>query len=168
MQLRAIDKARYQRHLRIVFAGVVAVMVIVTLAASTAFIRFFSSPEASHFMHNLAGVAVAAGVAVYILTRLRKHPFLQEVVYIWDLKQQLNRIYRKQRKVEAALEQNDVDAMHIMNFQYQGSLQLYAMDDNTITIDDLQVKFQALKSRMQKAGLDASRIQYEAELLDRF
>ncbi|MBC8211007.1 MAG: DUF3087 family protein [Gammaproteobacteria bacterium] len=168
MQLRSIDKARYQRHLRIVFAGIVAVMVIVTLAASTAFIRFFSSPEASHFMHNLAGVAVAAGVAVYILTRLRKQPFLQEVVYIWDLKQQLNRIYRKQRKVEAALEANDVDAMQIMNFQYQGSLQLYAMDDNTITIDDLQLKFQALKSRMQKAGLDASRIQYEAELLDRF
>ena len=117
MQLQAIDKARYQRHLRIVFAGIVALLVIITLAASTAFIRFFSTPEASHFMHNLAGVGVAAGIVVFILTRLRNHPFLQEVVYIWDLKQQLNRIYRKQRKVEAALEQNDVEAMHIMNFQ---------------------------------------------------
>ena len=119
-------------------------------------------------MHNLAGVVVAAGIVVFILTRLRNHPFLQEVVYIWDLKQQLNRIYRKQRKVEGALEQNDVDAMHIMNFQYQGSMQLYEMDDNTITIDDLQVKFLALKNRMQQAGLDASRVQYEPELLDRF
>jgi hypothetical protein len=30
------------------------------------------------------------------------------------------------------------------------------------------VKFLALKNRMQQAGLDASRIQYEPKLLDRF
>ena len=73
-----------------------------------------------------------------------------EVVYVWDLKQQLNKIRRKQRKIEAAIENNDKDAMIIMNFMLHGSKQLYELDDNTITMDDLLIKIQVHNERMEK------------------
>ena len=168
MQLREIDKTRYRKHLRVVFAGIVAALLIITLGASTLFIYFFSSPEASHFLHNLAGVAAAAAIVIFVLNKLRQHPFMFEVVYVWDLKQQLNRIYRKQHKIEAAVEDNDHDAMIIMNFMYRGSKQLYELDDNTITMGGLLSKISVLDKRMEAAGLSLSTDSYYPDMLDRF
>jgi Protein of unknown function (DUF3087) len=168
MQLREINKTRYRKHLRIVFAGIAAALLIITVATSTLFIYFFSSPEASHFFHNLAGVATAAAMVIFVLNKVRQHPFMFEVVYVWDLKQQLNRIYRKQHKIEVLVEDNDHDAMIIMNFMYRGSKQLYELDDNTITMEALLSKIRILDKRMEAAGLSLSTESYFPVMLDRF
>lgn len=168
MQLIEIDKTRYRKHLNIVFAGIVIALVTITLLTSTLYIQLLSTPEASHFFHNLAGVATAAGIVIYVLNKLRSHPFMTEVVYVWDLKQQLNRIYRKQRKIEAAVENDDHDAMIILNFQYRGSKQLYELDDNTITMQGLVSKIAVLDERMQAAGLSTSTDEFDPAMLDRF
>ena len=145
-----------------------AVLIIIALSTSALLIYFFSNPESSHFMHNLAGVVIAAAFVGFLLTKLRQHPFMFEVVYVWDLKQQLNRIHRKQRKIEGAVEEGDHDAMIIMNYLYRGSKQLYLLDDNTITMEDLAIKIQALDSRMEAAGLSLSTDSYDPSMLDRF
>ena len=168
MQLIEIDKTRYRKHLRIVFAGIVVALLSITLVASTLFIYFFSIPEASHFFHNLAGVFTAAAFVIFLLNKLRYHPYMFEVVYVWDLKQQLNRIYRKQHKIEVLVEENDRDAMIIMNFMYRGSKQLYQLDDNTITMGGLLGKIRLLDERIKAAGLDISKDSYNADMLDRF
>jgi len=168
MQLKEIDKTRYRRHLNVVFAGIAVGLIILTLGASTLYIHLLSSPQESHFFHNLAGVVTAAAIVVYLLNKLRSHPFMHEVVYVWDLKQQLNRIHRKQRKIEAAVENNDHDAMIILNFQYRGSKQLYELDDNTITLDNLLDRLRVLEKRMETAGLYTSTDAYEPSMLEKY
>jgi hypothetical protein len=86
MQLREIDKTRYRKHLRMVFAGIAVALLIIALSFSTLIIHLFSSPDVSHFWHNIAGVAVAAVIVAYGLNKIRPHPFMTEVVYVWDLK----------------------------------------------------------------------------------
>ncbi|MDH5368533.1 MAG: DUF3087 domain-containing protein [Gammaproteobacteria bacterium] len=168
MQLREIDKVRYSKHYRIVFAGIAFVLLIIAPATSALFISLFSNPEDSYFFHNLAGVVVGVAIVAFSLTKFRQHPYLYEVVYVWDLKQQLNRIHRKQRKIEAAIENNDNDAMIIMNFMLRGSKQLYELDDNTITMEDLLRKIQLHDERMQAAGLSSSTDSYNPAMLERF
>ena len=168
MQLKQIDKARYRKHLNIVFAGIVIALVIIALGSSTLYIHYLSTPEEPHFVHNLAGVITAVIIVIYSLNKLRTHPFMYEVVYVWDLKQELNRIHRKQRKIEAAVEKDDHDAMIILNFQYRGSKQLYELDDNTITIDSLLSRIKVLERRMQAAGLSTSTDAYQPSMLERF
>jgi len=168
MRLRKIDKTRYRKHLKVVFAGMIAALVVLSLSLSTLFIYLFSTPEEQHFWFNLEGVVAAAFIIVIVLIKLRSHPFMTEAVYVWDLKQQLNRIYRKQHKVEAAVENNDHDAMIIMNFMYRGSKQLYELDDNTITMTALNSRISVLDKRMQAAGLSLSTDSYEPAMLDRF
>ena len=168
MQLREIDKTRYGKHLRLVFAGIAVALLIIALSFSTLIIHLFSTPDVSHFWHNLAGVVVAAVIVAYVLNKIRHHPFMTEVVYVWDLKQQLNRIYRKQRKIEEVLENSDHDAMIIMNFMYRGSKQLYLLDDNTITMEDLQIKIQVLDKRMLDAGISTSTDAYSPAMLERY
>jgi len=168
MQLKKVNKARYRKHLKIVFVAIVFFLIVIALSTSTIFIYLFSNPQDSHFAYNLAGVIVAAVIVVMLLIKLRQHPYMLEVVYVWDLKQQLNRIYRKQRKIEALLENNDPDAMIVMNFQYRGSKQLYELDDNTITMDGLNIKIELLAKRMKTAGLSLSTDSYNPTLLEQF
>lgn len=168
MHLENIDKARYHRHLRLTFTGIAIALAVLALAISSFLIAVFSSPGASNFWFNLVGVAFAAVIVVVILSRLRHHPFLTEVAYVWDLKQLLNRIYRKQRKIEQFADQGDVEAMKVLNFQYRGSKQLYELDDNTITIDGLMLKLRRLEDRMREAGVDISTDNFDPQWLDKF
>jgi hypothetical protein len=55
-----------------------------------------------------------------------------------------------------------------MNYLYRGSKQLYLLDDNTITMEDLDIKLQVLDSRMESAGLSISTDLYDPSMLDRF
>lgn len=168
MRLRAIDKNRYSKHYKMVFGAIVLALIVFSLSTSALLIRFFSTPEASHFVQNLAGVIVAALLVSYGVYRFRYHPFMDEVIYVWNLKQQLNRIYRKQRKIEPLVDENNLDAMVIMNYFYQGSKQLYELDDNTITLDNLAIKFNHLNNRLEQTGLKLTTEEYAPDMLDRF
>jgi len=168
MQLRQIDKNRYRKHYKIVFAAIVIALIVISLVSSTLLINWFSSADESHFILNLVGVVVAALVVSYAVYNFRDHPFMNEVVYVWNLKQQLNKIYRKQHKIEPLIEDNNVDAMVIMNYMYQGSKQLYELDDNTITMTDLAIKARHLNTKLDENSLKLTTDDYHPDMLDQF
>ena len=168
MKLRTINKNRYSKHYKMVFGAIVLALIVISLSTSALLIRVFNTPAASNFVLNLVGVVVAALLVSYGVYRFRHHPFMGEVVYVWNLKKQLNRIYRKQRKIEPLIDEQDRDAMVIMNYFYQGSNQLYELDDNTITLDDLAIKFDHLNDRLEQAGLKLTTDEYNPGMLDQF
>lgn len=168
MKLREIDKKRYSKHYKIVFAAITAELCVVSILCSTLLIRWLSTPDESHLMLNAFGVAFAALIASYALYRFKDHSFMDELVYVWNLKKQLNYIQRKQRKIEPLVEDNHADAMVVMNFMYQGSMQLYKLDDNTITLHDLAIKAEHLNTKIKENGLTLSTDDYRAELLNQF
>ena len=168
MRLQEIDKSKYRQRFRVVFIAIVLVLTVVALGTSTLLIAVFGTPGESHFWLNLAGVVVGAAVVVLTLMRLRQHPYLREVAYVWDLKQALNQIYRRQRKIEPLAETNDPDAIATMYFFYRGSQQLYELDDNTITMDSIALKLRALEHRIEALGITVTTDTYRAELLERF
>ena len=168
MRLKEIDKRLYRNHLRVVFVGMALALIVISISTSALLIYLFSRPEVTHFLHNLAGVAIAGIIVFVVLNKIRQHPYMVEVVYVWDLKQQLNRINRKLRKIEVAAESNDNDAMVIMNFLYRGSKQLYELDGNTITMGSLIKQINVLDQRMQDLGLSLSTSAYDPVMLDQF
>jgi hypothetical protein len=168
MHLEDIDKSRYRQRFRIVFVAIVVVLTTVSLGTSTLLIKLLGTPGESHFWLNLTGVVVGAAVVLLTLTRLRQNPYLREVVYVWDLKQQLNRIYRKQRRIEPFVEQNDPDAIAIMYFFYRGSTQLYELDDNTITMDTISLNLRALERRIEDLGINITTDSFHQGMLERF
>jgi hypothetical protein len=168
MKLRPIDKNRYRKHYKIVFAAIVIALIAISLGCSNLLINWLSSPDESHFTLNLAGFVIAVLSVAYTVYRLRDHPFMDEVVYVWNLKKQLNLIYRKQHKIEPLIEDNNVDAMVIMNYMYQGSKQLYELDDNTITMSDLAIKTSHLNTKLEEKELQLTTEDYYSGLLARF
>lgn len=168
MKLREIDKQRYSKHYKIVFAAIATALIIISIASSTLLIRWFSTPDETHLILNMTGVAFAGLLSAYALYHFRDHAFMEELVYVWKLKNQLNRIYRKQRKIEPLIEDNHVDAMIVMNYMYQGSKQLYELDDNSITLNNLTNKSERLSARIKENGLQLTTEDYHADLLGQF
>lgn len=168
MKLRQIDKNRYRKHYWIVFAAIAIALSVISLVSSTLLISWLSSTDESHFILNLVGVVVAVLLVLYAVYRFRDHPFMDEVVYVWNLKKQLNLIYRKQHKIEPLIEDNNVDAMVIMNYMYQGSKQLYELDDNTITMSDLAIKTRRLNTKLEEKELKLTTDDYYSGLLGQF
>ncbi|MCK6262736.1 DUF3087 domain-containing protein [Vibrio sp. ZSDE26] len=168
MQLQIIDKKVYRSRLNIVIVACIASLAVSSLAVSQTLIHFFPSETGSHFHWNLLGVVVSAITLVIVLTRLKTHPKMVEVAYVWDLKQSLNLIYRKSRKLLAAAEQGNEDAMLALHFSYEGSRQLWQLDDNTITMTSLNDAQSRLDGWVKDYNVTLDITRYHSDVLNAF
>ncbi|MEN0036994.1 MAG: DUF3087 domain-containing protein [Cellvibrio sp.] len=168
MQLIDIDKARYRKHLKIVFISCAVSLAVGSLALSQTLIAIFPNESGSHFHWNLLGVVVSAVTIGWLLNKYRKHDYMREVTYVWELKQALNKITRKIRKIEAAALEGDRNALLAMQFSYAGSRLVWQLDDNTLTLDALVIKQHELDRLAEKFHLTLSVDDYDEKILAAF
>lgn len=169
MKLQDIDKAKYDKHFKILFLGIVVFMLAIALASSSILIQLIGSPESgSNFMLNLIGVAISAFITGIALKRYKKHSFMHEVMYVWELKKQLNKIQRKKTKLEAAVDNGNENAMTALLYLYTGSKQLYELDNNTITMEELNNSLNQLKNTIEEKGYNIETDNYNSALLNEF
>jgi hypothetical protein len=165
MKLRTIDKARYRKNLNRLMFGCAAGLMIGALTLSTLLIALIGNGQVSHFYLNLTGVAVSGFIVTALLNHFKHHQLMTEVYYVWLLKKQLNLISRKLTKVELGVDNADMTAMIILNFYYQGSHQLWQLDDNTITMDTLKQKMTQLENRLTDNAYNVTTDDYSPALL---
>lgn len=168
MTLIDIDKTRYRRRLNQVLIGSALTLAVLSLLFSQILIAVFPDPSGSHFHWNALGVAVSAAIVGFALSHYRHHPYLKEVLYVWELKRALNRITRKLRKVEAAAKQGNIDAMLALQFNYAGSRQLWLLDDNTLIMDELAVKQSELDDLAERCNVTLNVADYQQSMLKQF
>lgn len=137
MQLIEIDPERYRKRLNKVIFACIGILTVGSLSISQLLILLMPSPDGSHFHWNLLGVIVIAATLLFILNKLKSHAYFHEVSYVWNLKQALNKINRRMKKIESSAQQGDSTAMQILHFSYAGSRQLWQLDNNTLTINHL-------------------------------
>ncbi|MBB1271917.1 MULTISPECIES: DUF3087 domain-containing protein [Psychromonas] len=137
MQLIEIDPERYRKRLNKVIFACIGILTVGSLGISQLLILLMPSPDGSHFHWNLLGVIVIAATLLFILNKLKSHAYFHEVSYVWNLKQALNKINRRMKKIESAAQQGEPIAMQILHFSYAGSRQLWQLDNNTLTINHL-------------------------------
>lgn len=150
MQLIEINPERYRQRLNKVIFATIGVLSIGSLAVSQLLILLFPSATGSHFHWNLSGVVFTTALLLFVLNKLKTHPFLYEVNYVWDLKKNLNHINRCMKKLETASQNGDKTAINILHFSYSGSRQLWELDNNTITINHLTSLENKLNELAQK------------------
>jgi len=167
LKLQTIDKALYRKRLNILIAINIAVLLITSLSVSNILIALLGSEvDGDNFWWNLlgviAGLAVMAGLFKILVTK----PFMGEINYVRQLKQEMNRIYRHSKVVQAGVEANNKSALIISYFNLQASKQVYELDNNTLTMDELNEKIRLLDERLEGLGLAISTSDYNAELLN--
>jgi len=168
MQLIEINKVRYRRHLNLVIAGCVCGLAIGSLAISQIFIAIFPDESGSHFNWNLLGVVITSLTIAWLLNKYRTHDFMTEVVYVWELKQALNKINRRMPKLKAAEREGNTNALLAIHYSYAGSRLLWNLDDNTIVMDELAIKQAQLDNLASKYNLTLNTDDYDESILKQF
>ncbi|MEO2268380.1 DUF3087 domain-containing protein [Pseudoalteromonas sp. YIC-656] len=165
MKLEQIDKDRYRKHLNVVIVACIVALIVGSLGIARVLIIAWPNESGSHFYWNLFGVIVTTVIIGFVLKRYQNHEFMTEVVYVWRLKQALNLITRKLAKVKAAAEQGNVMAFHTLQFNYSGCRQLWQLDDNTITMEELAIEQAKLDVLANKFNVVADAALYQPEFL---
>jgi hypothetical protein len=166
MKLQTIDKALYRKRLNIVLITSIAVLLIISLGVSNFLIAFFGSDvDGDNFWWNVTGVVVGAVVIAGLLKFMATKPFMAEINYVRSLKREMNRIYRSSKKLNIALEANDKNALIITYFNLQASKQVYELDNNTLTLDELNEKISLLDEKLSGLNMSITVADYRSELL---
>lgn len=168
MNLQTIDKARYRKHLNWVYFGGALGIILITVPLAALLVYFFGAQGKSNIWFDFSSAFVAAFIVLRVLSKNRRHHYLTEVAYVWELKQQLNLIQRKQKPIDEAAKKGDHNALIILNFQYRGSKQIYQLDDNVITLESLNLKIAGNDAMLNTAGLSNSTDLYEPNMLNSF
>ena len=168
LKLIEINKVRYRRHLNFVITGCVIGLTMGSLAISQTLIALFPDVSGSHFHWNLLGVVVTSVSIAGLLHKYRSHDFMIEVVYVWELKQTLNKINRKILKLKAAGLEGNANALLAMHYSYAGSRLLWQLDDNTIVMDELVIQQQELDKLAAKFNLTLNANDYDPSILKQF
>lgn len=168
MQLIKIDKTRYRKHLNIVIAGCATGLIIGSLSISQLLIALFPDASGSHFHWNLLGVISTSIIIAWLLNRYRKHNFMIEVVYVWELKQALNKINRKMLKLKPAAAEGNIDALLAIQYSYSGSRLLWGLDDNTIVMEELTIAQAELDKLAKQYQVNLDIDSYNDDILKQF
>jgi len=171
MKLLQIDKVRYRKHLNMASVVATAVLIVFALIYGQILIHFFAPADGNNFKLNLAGVILGVISLLVVFNLIRHHPYLTEVMYVWDLKQANNQIYRKLHKIKSALTASDntnIDAITILNYYYAASKQQYNLDNNTLTMDSLTADIAKLDNLIAEKNLTISVDDYHQDLLKQF
>jgi|TARA_R110001583_G_scaffold46863_2_gene146809 hypothetical protein len=166
MKLQTIDKVLYRKRLNIVLITSIAVLLIISLGVSNILIALFGSGvDGDNFWWNVAGVVAGAFVIAGLLKLVATKPFMAEINYVRSLKREMNRIYRSSKKLNIALEANDKNALIISYFNLQASKQVYQLDNNTLTMDELDEKIRLLDEKIDTLELSISVYDYYPGLI---
>ena len=166
MKLKTIDKALYRKRMNILIGVNLTVLMVTALSVSNILIHYFGGPDGSNFWLNVGGVVAAIAVMSLMFYTIKDKPFMEEINYVRGLKAELNRIYRKSAKLEKALEEKKEFAFIISYFNLQASKQIYQLDDNTLTLPELNEKIEALDKQIAEQGLEISIDDYRSSFLD--
>lgn len=188
MQLIDIDKARYRKHLNIVIVGFIASLLVLSLTFGSILISLFStvvdgavvqvaadamsdaakSETDTNFSYNLLGVVLALLANAAILHSVKSSEYFKEIYYVWQVKQLQNLIYRKLKKVKAAGKEGDETALIILTFYYQCQIQVYKLDDNTITLSSIEKHLQQVNEVISEKGLTINASQFDKKMITSF
>lgn len=170
MKFKEVDKALYRKRLNKVIAVFVVTFAILAVVFGSVLIALFGQPivdpeTQSNFKFNVAGVVLALLFMSMLMNQVKRHIFLQDIYYVWQLKQIHNRIYRKLVKIKKASEANDDNALIILAFYYRSLKQVYQLDDNTLTISKVNQDISDITHRLAEQNFDEVADKFDEKLL---
>ncbi|NMP31570.1 DUF3087 family protein [Thalassotalea sp. M1531] len=173
MNIQTINKSTYRKRLNHVSVGFVLVFALFALIFGSFFIWAFAEPitdpeTQSNFRYNLAGVVLALATMAMIANSIKRHKYLQEIYYVWQLKQLHNRIYRKLANIKAKQIEGDDNAKITLAFYYKTLKQVYELDNNTLTISNVNLEINKLQQHLGVEEFDVMAEQFDKKLLDSF
>lgn len=154
--------------------GFVGCLAVLALAFGSILIALFGSEgitesgSTGNFHLNVLGVIIAVIATAFIMNKVKNTPYFDEIMYVWQLKQTHNRIYRRLAKIKEKAARNDHNALLILAFYYTTQQQVFNLDNNTLTITSVQKSLNEVYEQATEMNLTLELDDFTVDLLNRY
>ncbi|CAK3280860.1 DUF3087 family protein [Vibrio cyclitrophicus 1F53] len=174
MKLQKINKEEYRKKMNLLLVSLVGSLAVFAIVFGTILIDLFGSGQSiagestGNFHLNVLGVILSVALNAFIASRVKGHDYFKEALYVWNLKQIHNQIYRKLKRIQPKAEQGDRDALTILYFYYTTQKQVYDLDNNTLTIKTVQQSLDNILELSEKWSIELDIEAFSKDLIAKF
>ncbi|MEZ8495046.1 DUF3087 family protein [Vibrio splendidus] len=174
MRLQKINKEEYRKKMNLLLVSLVGSLALFAIVFGSILIELFGSVgsvtgEATGNFHlNVLGVILSVALNAFIASRVKGHDYFKEALYVWNLKQTHNQIYRKLKRIQPKAEQGDREALTILYFYYTTQKQVYDLDNNTLTIKTVQQSLDNIVELSEKWSIELDIEAFSKDLVAKF
>ncbi|MEZ8545838.1 DUF3087 family protein [Vibrio splendidus] len=174
MKLQKINKEEYRKKMNLLLVSLVGSLALFAIVFGSILIELFGSVgsvtgEATGNFHlNVLGVILSVALNAFIASRVKGHDYFKEALYVWNLKQTHNQIYRKLKRIQPKAEQGDREALTILYFYYTTQKQVYDLDNNTLTIKTVQQSLDNIVELSEKWSIEPDIEAFSKDLVAKF
>ena len=174
MKLQKINKEEYRKKMNLLLVSLVGSLALFAIVFGSILIELFGSAgsvtgEATGNFHlNVLGVILSVALNAFIASRVKGHDYFKEALYVWNLKQIHNQIYRKLKRIQPKAEQGDREALTILYFYYTTQKQVYDLDNNTLTIKTVQQSLDNIVELSEKWSIELDIEAFSKDLVAKF
>ncbi|CAK1691522.1 DUF3087 family protein [Vibrio crassostreae] len=174
MKLQKINKEEYRKKMNLLLVSLVGSLAVFAIVFGTILIDLFGSGQSiagestGNFHLNVLGVILSVALNAFIVSRVKGHDYFKEALYVWNLKQIHNQIYRKLKRIQPKAEQGDRDALTILYFYYTTQKQVYDLDNNTLTIKTVQQSLDNILELSEKWSIELDIEAFSKDLIAKF
>ncbi|MEZ8642648.1 DUF3087 family protein [Vibrio splendidus] len=174
MKLQKINKEEYRKKMNLLLVSLVGSLALFAIIFGSILIELFGSVgsvtgEATGNFHlNVLGVILSVALNAFIASRVKGHDYFKEALYVWNLKQTHNQIYRKLKRIQPKAEQGDREALTILYFYYTTQKQVYDLDNNTLTIKTVQQSLDNIVELSEKWSIELDIEAFSKDLVAKF
>ncbi|OQQ09501.1 medium chain reductase/dehydrogenase [Vibrio splendidus] len=174
MKLQKINKEEYRKKMNLLLVSLVGSLALFAIVFGTILIELFGAATSitgestGNFHLNVLGVILSVALNAFIASRVKGHEYFKEALYVWNLKQIHNQIYRKLKRIQPKAEQGDRDALTILYFYYTTQKQVYDLDNNTLTIKTVQQSLDNIVELSDKWSIELDIEAFSKDLIAKF
>ncbi|MEZ8349555.1 DUF3087 family protein [Vibrio splendidus] len=174
MKLQKINKEEYRKKMNLLLVSLVGSLALFAIVFGSILIELFGSVgsvtgEATGNFHlNVLGVILSVALNAFIASRVKGHDYFKEALYVWNLKQTHNQIYRKLKRIQPKAEQGDREALTILYLYYTTQKQVYDLDNNTLTIKTVQQSLDSIVELSEKWSIELDIEAFSKDLVAKF
>ncbi|WP_372385292.1 DUF3087 family protein [Vibrio sp. BS-M-Sm-2] len=174
MKLQKINKEEYRKKMNLLLVSLVGSLAVFAIVFGTILIDLFGTGQSiagestGNFHLNVLGVILSVALNAFIASRVKGHDYFKEALYVWNLKQIHNQIYRKLKRIQPKAEQGDRDALSILYFYYTTQKQVYDLDNNTLTIKTVQQSLDNILELSEKWSIELDIEAFSKDLIAEF
>ena len=174
MKLQKINKEEYRKKMNLLLVSLVGSLALFAIVFGSILIELFGSAgsvtgEATGNFHlNVLGVILSVALNAFIASRVKGHNYFKEALYVWNLKQIHNQIYRKLKRIQPKAEQGDREALTILYFYYTTQKQVYDLDNNTLTIEAVRKSLDNIVELSEKWSIELDIKAFSKDLVAKF
>ncbi|MEZ9746949.1 DUF3087 family protein [Vibrio splendidus] len=174
MKLQKINKEEYRKKMNLLLVSLVGSLALFAIVFGSILIELFGSAgsvtgeSTGNFHLNVLGVILSVALNAFIASRVKGHDYFKEALYVWNVKQIHNQIYRKLKRIQPKAEQGDREALTILYFYYTTQKQVYDLDNNTLTIKTVQQSLDNIVELSEKWSIELDIEAFSKDLVAKF